>query len=104
MTPEQQQELRRRAQVMLDAADGKPVQWTTPSRPGEWKDWSETYAPSFNWINNDYRIKPREPREFWVNTYGDGTIGGAYDSAEEAELGRLGIKGWEAVHVREVIE
>ncbi len=30
--------------------------------------------PSWNWIDSDYRIKPREPRVIWVNEYSDRSI------------------------------
>lgn len=99
LTPGQQQELRRCAQVMLDAADGKAVE----TRMRGTTSWAPTPAPAWNWGEFDYRIKPREPREFWMNDYGTYDGGKPWSSKEEADgyamSHRVGI-----IHLREVLD
>ena len=55
MTPEQQ-EAKRRAEVMLAFADGAPIEWTPQDRPDY--GWEIDDEPSWNWIDVDYRVNP----------------------------------------------
>ena len=55
MTPEQQ-EAKRRAEVMLAFADGAPIEWTPQDRPDY--GWEIDDEPSWNWIDVDYRVSP----------------------------------------------
>ena len=55
MTTEQQ-EAKRRAEVMLAFADGAPIEWTPQDRPDY--GWEIDDEPSWNWIDVDYRVSP----------------------------------------------
>lgn len=54
MTPEQQ-EAKRRAEVMLAFADGAPIEWRIADGGFEWH---EDESPHWNWSEIDYRVKP----------------------------------------------
>lgn len=45
-------------EVMKAYADGKKIQWRTIDSPQEWVEWTFSDEPSWNWVVNDYRIKP----------------------------------------------
>lgn len=50
-------EAKKAAEVMLAYADGKQVEIKCFDN----KTWNTDYTPTFDWLNNDYRIKP-EPK------------------------------------------
>jgi hypothetical protein len=37
-----------------------------PIKPGYWVTMLENESPSWNFVTHEYRIKPKEPREFWI--------------------------------------
>lgn len=51
--------------VMQAFADGKQVQFSF--RENKWEDIIS--QPCWNWSENDYRIKPREPRRIFVEEW-----------------------------------
>lgn len=48
--------------VMLAYIDGKQIQFRRAESEEKWEDLSFTRDPTWNWKNNDYRVKP-EPKE-----------------------------------------
>ena len=67
--------------------------------------WHDTTSPTFH-PDYRYRVKPPEPREFWLNIYIDG---GSYvhmseESAKNASRLNTGCGFIERVHVREVVD
>ncbi len=62
-----------------------------------------TLANNPDWGNNiRYRIKPREPRRFWINVYHNGSIFGSYLDRTQ---GCINCRdGGETIEVVEVIE
>ena len=50
-------EARKAAEVMLAYADGKEIEWTHRNV----YNWARASTPTFDWCQNDYRIKP-EPK------------------------------------------
>ncbi len=61
------EDTKRAINVMNAWCEGRVIQYKT--RDGEWEDYGSiddnTIAPSWNWVEIDYRIKP-EPRTFWL--------------------------------------
>jgi hypothetical protein len=58
-------ELKRAGEVMIAAAEGKPIQYMFTGA-GEWHDIrSPNYAP-FDWSVCDYRIKPQKKLRPWT--------------------------------------
>lgn len=57
MTKEQE-EAKRKAEVMLAFAEGKEIEIGRPGEPC----WMEITEPSWSWESCEYRIKPSEPR------------------------------------------
>ena len=51
------EEARKAAEVMLAYADGKEIEWSDKGID----DWRIAGTPTFDWVKNDYRIKP-EPK------------------------------------------
>lgn len=84
--------------VMQEYSSGGRIQILRPGDP--WVDWDRYRAPHWNWFKYDYRIKPREPREWWIN----GKLGhmDEHVSVEGLRISNGPIPGW--VRVREVIE
>lgn len=83
--------------VMQAYERGEEIEW----RPSEcighpWQS-PPCSGPAWGWSNTDYRIKPREPREFLIrhNPKTGATLGHM-----EGPIGG----GWESILVREVIE
>lgn len=77
--------------------DNKPIQ----SRLKGTQEWCDIHGqPRWDFANNDYREKPPEPLECWVNVYEDGgqTV---HKTQEEADSYKSRIR---CVHVREVLE
>ncbi len=66
-------------EVMQAFVDGKPCEW----RSRGLTIWKEIGTPSWDFVKNEYRIKP-VPKEIWVNEFSDGT-GLSYDSEKRAE-------------------
>ena len=52
-------EARKAAEVMLAYADGKEIEWSHQDGDGCWLRWVKIDSPKFDWISNDYRIKPQ---------------------------------------------
>jgi hypothetical protein len=88
--------LKEKIEVMQAALDGKEIE--ASEKNGKW---AEASAPNWDWHIYDYRIKP-EPREFFVNVYGDGLTGELYELKQTA-LSVTSIPK-ETIKVREVIE
>lgn len=55
LTPEQQNELRRRIAVMQAALEDKPIQWRHPHCES-WHRTPEGQFPLWNWAQFDYRV------------------------------------------------
>lgn len=68
MTSEQQ-EAKRRAEVMLAFAEGKDIEMFVPSQSA----WTQVSSPSWKWTLYDYRVKPGpvKPRRCKVRYYKD---------------------------------
>ncbi len=63
--------------------------------------WMLVSNPQWN-RDDQYRIKPREPRRFWVNVYHNGSIYGSYLDRTQ---GCINCRdGGETIEVVEVIE
>ena len=87
--------------VMQGAADAKEIQFRLRGESNRWEKTPD--VPLWNWAYYDYRVKPRKPRELWINEYSDQWFGRAHDSEEKARaFGRAERK--QIVKVREVIE
>lgn len=73
------EQVKRLLPVIQAYADGKEIQW----RHMPCDDWSpcilSTISESF-----EYRIKPREPREFWVSDHDNGKYRYTYDEEPPA--------------------
>jgi hypothetical protein len=82
--------------VMQDFQRGKKVICRLRFQP----EWVETTAPTWDWQEHEYRIKP-EPREWWL-------IGGhSFITQEDAESWRsrnASNSTFHPIHVREVLE
>lgn len=65
--------------VMQAAELGEAIQCRALSD----SEWGDVNSPVWNWLANDYRIKPREPRVIWVNEY-DCHEDMVHDTEEEA--------------------
>jgi len=98
--------LRYQIAVMQAAADGKEIQ-RGPGRSST-NPWVDADNPAWDWSMFDYRVKPREPREFFINDYFCNYLGGTQGSAvyltPEAARRGGGKSSMGVVKVREVIE
>ncbi len=63
--------------------------------------WMKLTSPQWN-IGSTYRIKPREPRRFWINVYHNGSIFGSY--IDRTQGCRNCRDGGETIEVVEVID
>jgi hypothetical protein len=81
--------------VMQGYVDGKQVQMRLCS--GKW-----TYItrPNWNWLENEYRIKP-EPREWWIS---QDEVAQTPQNGYYFGVARTRPNGLPAIHVREVLE
>ncbi len=61
MTPEQQ-EAKRRAEVMLAFANGAPIEWMLQNRTAD--EWQDAQFPMWDWHTYNYRVNP-EPFVDW---------------------------------------
>lgn len=88
------------AEVIKAWADGAVIQYKTSG--GRWADVFDNYPL---WSATEvYRVKPREPREFFVNTYPGGfDICHLHESREAADA-LASANRIECIKVREVIE
>lgn len=66
--------------VMQHYADGGEVNWR-PRGKGDWEACG--YDPVFDFLRNEYRIKPK-PLECWVIDI-NGSVGVAWESRNQAE-------------------
>jgi len=93
--------------VMQAFERGEKCETRLSSGPTEWKN---LIYPSWDWAEYDYRIKPREPMEFYANIYQnpiDGQLmvaGTLHNSLEGAARGKYPCKDTVTIKVREVIE
>lgn len=91
------EETKKAIEVMQAFVDGKPCEWKFERRG----PWDRVRRPTWNWCENDYRIKP-EPKNIWVNEYKDCMA--VHESAEDANENAGNDAVRKAVHYREVIE
>lgn len=98
--------LQEKIAVMQAAAEGKTIQTRYHSSTADWRDCS----PLWDWDAYDYRVKPREPREFWINKpiTTKGICCYIYDTEDSARSKTISRGGYsldfETIHVREVIQ
>jgi hypothetical protein len=92
------EETKKAIEVMQAFVDGKTIQIKTAGR------WFDTIMnPLWDWYETDYRIKPTEPKEIWVNEYADWNGHGCITEAQALDTAHAGVIR-KAVHYREVIE
>ncbi len=100
MTPEQAKEL---LPIITAFANSETVQCSQLTT-GWWTDHKlNESTPSFFSDRYEWRIKPKEPREFWLVIYPQesGLKGGAYETLEEA---RKYNANDEIIHVKEITQ
>lgn len=90
--------LQEKIAVMQAFADGKTIQVCLQGKP---QDAGDCISPSWNWDMYEYMVK-REPREWWVNVYGERNMY-AYESKAVADEYSSGGR-IDCIHVREVID
>lgn len=101
--------------VMQAATEGKQIQARSsaagaPHLPPPWKDVDTQYI-IWNWRDADYRVKPPEPRVFYVNEYANlvarvsaSRFGDIYTTIDKAREGR-NLSGYiKTIKLVEVIE
>ena len=72
-------------EIMNAIAEGKQVQSKPKESLGLWVDYNpSTMYQSMNFLRYDFRIKPGEPRVFYVLLRADGTV--VYTSTEEKKV------------------
>ena len=84
--------------------EGKAIQIKTSGR--DWSDWCDCTNPSWNFATCDYRVKPAEPREWWVNEYNlrkGPRFSDLHESKHIADLTAAADRV-RVIHVREVLE
>jgi len=86
--------------VIRAFADGKEVEWRDNDLYKEWQTGAQ--EPTFDEPSNEWRIKP-EPREFWINIYGDGYEPCVHPTLQSAEE-ECSPARKEVIKVREVME
>ena len=87
----------------ITAVDGKTIQrrcW----RDGAWGEWRDLKAEDVGYFADhlEYRIKPDEPREFWLNVY-DNAISLCAHQSEKHAAEHL-LDGGRTIKVREVLD
>lgn len=82
--------------VMQACIDGEEIDVETRGVCDVWVHVVDTGGPRWNWEVCNYRIRPKEPREFKIMVMGDGYI---HDVTKQ-ERGFLG----EVIKVREVLK
>ncbi|WP_155393941.1 hypothetical protein [Xanthomonas albilineans] len=99
-------ETERAIEVMQAYVDGKEIEHRLLQSDKGWSSWAsltQNWA-LWNWINQDYRVKP-EPRVIYVNEYPPpGNYGCYYESAIDAETSANPHALRVAVKYQEVIE
>lgn len=90
------EETKKAIEVMQAFVDGKTVQVSAAA------GWESTPTPCWSWDICEYRIKPAEPKNIWVNEYKNFTY--LHESAEDANKNAGPTAVRKAVHYREVIE
>lgn len=85
-------------EVVTAAKGGKQIQWRRNDAPRE-TPWANDPHPTWDFYVLDYRVKPPEPREWWLNVYPCGVSIWANKAVAKKYLSRDG----EIVHVREVL-
>lgn len=100
-------------EAMKLAKEGKDIQWRDrrqdANTPARWLEFCPPTKASWRYDDDDFfefRLKPREPKEIWVNEYVDGSCFG-HKTEDGARAGSifLGEKlKRRAVKYREVIE
>lgn len=92
--------------VMKAFDSGEWCEWQ-PQEGGD--EWRIVDIPSWNWDEINYRIKPRDPREFYVTVYPEymgkpRNVGHVHTTEESARKGTSPRMDVEIIKVREVIE
>ena len=86
-------------QILQAAQEGEQIQYKSPDEP-EWVDVSgESYQFNFAWYY--YRVKPKEPREWWI-VFDDYSAVHVVGSEEEAYI-YTHSEEYEVVRVREAV-
>lgn len=62
-----------KANVMLAHANGEVVQ-SIGRGNAEIYGWRDDKHPAWDWLNRDHRIKPKEPRRWWLMLKEDGSV------------------------------
>jgi hypothetical protein len=97
--------LKEKIAVMQAFADGKEIQsYDLIDDDGlGWRDLDRKSGPAWNWGLYDYRVKPREPRRFFVRLEKNGSVHYAYEpgnsNTEELSRGK-----YDVIEVVEVIK
>lgn len=85
-------------EVMQAAVDGKPIQWR-PRHLDNWEDIDHDVI-LWSWDDDEYRVKPRRPREFWLVIHSQRLF-----DATPYPVRQVGVSSeYEQIHVREVLE
>ncbi len=92
------EETKEAIKVMQAFVDGKPCEW----RCRGLTIWKEIGTPSWDFVKNEYRIKP-EPKDIGVNEYAGWNGLGCITEAQALVTADAGVIR-KAVHYREVVE
>ena len=85
--------------VMLAFSMGETVQIKMKGSEDHYFD--DIFNPKWDWYNYTYRVKPAEPREYWVNEYPSGE---RYIYQDEQKAAFCCCLPAETVHVIEVLD
>ena len=85
--------------AVMEASKTKVIQ----ARRTASSEWSDVKAPNWDWFACEYRVKP-QPREFWINTYSNGSVYLHNNSEEAGWQKRCSGNTSTTIHVIEVIE
>jgi hypothetical protein len=86
--------------VLQAAKDGKPIQFADKCNPSHWCNDSK---PDWDFTSCNFRVKPPEPPECWLNIWlTDGSLGSSWLTEPEAR--HAANTRQRTVHMREVIE
>lgn len=88
--------------VMQAFERGEPCEWQYIEGDGD--EWMKVEVPSWNWSENNYRIKPRDPMEFIIAVPHEGFDYRHCSAHVLREDSILNSAYYRAIKVREVIE
>lgn len=95
--------LAQKIEIMQAAQRGETIEMQYLNRTGGWLEPSDQDKIAWNWDSFDYRVKPKAPREFWINIYPDQNPGNPHTTKHFADAcARSGDR--ECVLFREVIQ